>query len=190
MTKVFLQTGLLGLSGGMDDWVYQRRKGKTVIGKRPTNTKEPSEAQLNHRKRFQKATKYAKKALANGQRAFYEAAAEKREKPAFALAVADYLNPPEVETISLGTYQGKPGGTIQVSASDDFGVVNVRVTIHDAASNIVETGDAVESIEEADLWIYTSQASVDFGSDLIIYAVATDRPGGEGSGSLNITTAR
>src|SRR5690349_1872516 len=102
MTKAFLQPGLRGLSGGMGDWVYKMRNGKTIIGMKPIRTAEPSNAQLAHQDRFKQAVSFAKSALANPTlRAFYEPIAAEREISVYALAIADFLKEPSFQSLDL-----------------------------------------------------------------------------------------
>src|SRR5690242_8428779 len=100
MTKAFLQPGLRGLSGGMGDWVYKIRGGKTIIGMKPIRTAEPTDAQLAHQNRFKGAVSFAKSALANPTlRAFYEPIATERGISIYALAIGDFLKQPVFQSL-------------------------------------------------------------------------------------------
>jgi hypothetical protein len=161
----------------MGDWVYRVRNGKTILGMKPINTKEPSQAQLDQRARFAEAAAYAKRIMADAQaREAYEIAAEQKDKPAFALCVADFLKPPSIKSVNTSAYAGNEGNTIGIVTVDDMGVVNVAVTITDQAGNVIESGQAVEKAFGG--WTYTVTASVAPGVPVIVKVVATDRPGG------------
>src|SRR5215213_7490777 len=130
MTKVYLQPGLRELSGGMGDWVYSLRKGKTVLGMRPMRTAEPSEMQLARREQFKEAVSFAKMAMADpALRAFYEPIAEEREISVYVLAVADFLSEPSFKPLDLTNYKGRIGDLIAIRAVDNIGLLNVNVSI-------------------------------------------------------------
>src|SRR4026207_513290 len=104
MSKVFLQPGLLGLSGGMQGWVYSIRNGKTYVGSKPVfpSNSEPSEAKLDWQKHFKKASSHAKALLADpATREFYQGIAKERGTPIFAVAMGDILNEPSISPLDL-----------------------------------------------------------------------------------------
>lgn len=178
MTKVFLQPGLRGLSGGMGDWVYQMRNGKTVVGMKPLNTKEPTEAQLHQRQRFGEAASYAKAALGDSaKREFYEAVAKERDMPAFALAVADYLIVPFFKPLDLSQYKGQVADPILIRAVDNLGLVSVEVAIDAIDGTDIEKGMAVEAGIRSGHWVYTARTPVALGSDIFIEVVGIDHNG-------------
>ena len=178
MTKVYLQPGLRGLSGGMGDWVYQFRKGKTFLGMKPINNSEPSEAQVAQRERFRLAAEYGKFVMSDdATRSLYEQAAAESDVPVFALCVADFLKPPSIDSIDPRDYTGKVGDPIKIVASDDFGVMRVDVMLtDDDAGTIIESGQAVET--GSGHWTYTATTPVSTGITVQFQATATDRPGG------------
>lgn len=178
MTKVFLQPGLRGLSGGMGGWVYQMRNGKTVVGMKPINTKAPTEAQLHQRQRFSDAASYAKAALGDpAKREFYETVAKERDMPAFAMAVADYLNVPSFKPLDLSQYKGRVGDPILIRAVDDLGLVSVEVTLNAIDGALIEKGMAVEAGARSGHWVYTVTAPVALGADIFIALTGIDHTG-------------
>ena len=66
--------------------------------------------------------------------------------------------------------------TIILSISDEFGVVNVVVTISDDQGNPFESGEAVETAAGSGQWIYTAVENAE--ADITVQVAATDRPGG------------
>ena len=178
MTKVFLQPGLRGLSGGMGDWVYQLRNGKTILGMKPINNSEPSQAQLAHRERFRLATGYGKFVMSEDAiRPLYEQVAAEKDVPVFALCVADFLNPPSIDSIDARDYTGEIGDPIQIVVSDDFGVTRVDVQLtDDDEGTIIETGQAVEI--GSGHWTYTATQAATAGITVQFQVTAMDRPGG------------
>lgn len=49
----------------------------------------------------------------------------------YSLALADYTQPPEVQTIEAAGYNGQAGWPLQVQAYDPYGVVRVLVQVVD-----------------------------------------------------------
>ena len=181
MTKVFLQPGLRGLSGGMGDWVYQIRNGKTVVGMKPLNVyREPTESQQVHRQRFAEAAAYAKRALADPEkRAFYQEAARAKDIPAFSLAVADYLKVPTFKAFDASEYHGQVGDPLLIQAADDLGFAVVPVTLSEFDGTPIESGNAVETGPRSGIWVYTSTTSAAPGTELMIEVVGIDHAGHE-----------
>jgi hypothetical protein len=178
--KVILQSGLRGLSGGMQDWVYQYRDGKTYLGPKPRRTREPSQAELNQRERFKEAALYAKSALADpATREFYETVAAERGTPVFALAVGDFLNQPSIKPLDLSNYKGQVGDPILIRAVDDIGLADVEVELTASNGTQIEKGKAVENGVRTGRWTYTATAPVALGSDIFIKVVGVDHAGTE-----------
>ena len=178
MTKVFLQPGLRGLSGGMGDWVYSLRKGKTVLGMKAIRNGEPSQAQMAHQERFKEAVAFAKSALATpALRAFYEPIALEREITVYALAIGDFLKRPEFQYVDFETYKGRVGDTIEIKAVDDVGMAHVDVKISSQAGTLIESGAALESGSGTGKWIYTATVPVALGSDIFLEATGADHAG-------------
>src|SRR5215216_6499335 len=157
MTKVFLQPGLRGLSGGMGDWVYSLRKGKTVLGMKAIRNGEPSQAQMAHQERFKEAVSFAKLALADpALQAFYGPIAEQREITVYALAIGDFLKRPEFKYVDLDQYKGQVGDTIEIKAVDDIGLAYVDVKLVSQQGTPIESGSAVEVGASSGMWTYTA----------------------------------
>ncbi len=159
MAKVGRNMVTTGLSGKLGDLlVFRVVNGKTVVSQAPApSSKEPSEAQIVQKKKFQKAVLYAKSAIASPEiKAAYEAEAADG-KSAYNVAVADFLNAPQIEEIDISTYTGKVGDTIQILPTDDFEVTEVSVTIENADGTIVENGQAIQT-EGSPYYTFTATA--------------------------------
>ena len=165
-------------SGELDGLVYRNVRGKVVVSRKPdTSNVVYSENQIAHRQRFKQAAAYGKSVMADAEtRELYEAAAKAKDMPVFALTVADYFNAPTIDMLDLSAYNGQVNDIIKISASDDFGVQTVHVSIADENGALIESGYAMETAEGAGLWVYVSIASVE--SNVTVTVVATDRPGG------------
>ena len=178
--KVILQNGLRGLSGGIEDWIYQYRNGKTYIGPRHPSTKEPTQAMLNQRALFREASVYGKMAIGDPALCeFYGPIAEERGMTIYTMAVTDFLNKPEVKPLDLDHYQGQVGDTILIRATDDLGLTDVDVKLTASDGTPIEQGKAIEKGINSGVWIYTATRSVAQGSDIFIEVVAVDHAGSE-----------
>ena len=165
--------------GQLGDLVFREVRGKTFAGRKPSGSGEPTADQTAQRERFKQAAAYGKSALANeSTRALYEAAAKNKDMPVFAATIADFFNAPVIDALDLVLYNGQEGDPITVSARDDFAVMNVHVSITDEQLNPIESGNAVETSAGSGRWVYTATTSVAPDTNVLIKAVATDRPGG------------
>ena len=166
-----------GLSGKVGDLiVFSQRNGKTIVSKAPRDkTGEDSQKQKDHKRKFQKATLYAKSVINDPvQKELYSAAADtSRGMSTYNVAVADLLNAPDIETLDLSAYTGNIGDVIKIIVLDDFAVKEVTVKIENADGTLVEEGSAIDSGFD---WIYTATASnTDLSGDKITIK-ATDNP--------------
>jgi hypothetical protein len=178
--KVILQTGLRGLSGSMEDWVYQYRNGKTYLGPKHPSTKPPTEGMIAQRAHFKDARDYAVAALEDeATREFYTPFAEERGWTLYTTAVTDFLNAPEIKPLDLSTYKGQVGDKIVIRAEDDFGMADVDVKITADDGTQIEQGKAIEKGLRSGTWIYTATRSVALGSDIFIEVVGLDHAGTE-----------
>jgi hypothetical protein len=109
MTKARLHPSLLEFRGAMGDIVFRRRNGKVFVSiKSNGSSKEPSAAQVAHRERFRLAVEYGKFVMSSDTvRPLYEQAAVEKDMPVFALCIADFLNPPTIDSIDARDYTGR-----------------------------------------------------------------------------------
>ena len=167
-------------SGALGELVFREVNGKTIVSRKPATSGVITEAQAAHRERFRQAAAYGKFAMSDQTtREIYDIVSEQRGIPAFALTVADYLNAPTVDKLDLSAYNGQIGSNIAIVTSDDFGVVNVHVTITDDSNNaVIESGNAVEFPVGTGHWSYGAAVAVPAGTEVTVKVTATDRPGG------------
>jgi hypothetical protein len=166
-----------GLSGKVGDLlIFRQVKGKTIVSKVAEKPDTVSEKQIEHRNRFQQAAIYAKGAISDGQTgSAYAAKAKKKKLTAYNVAVADFFNAPDIETVDLSVYTGNIGDEIRIVVSDDFAVKSVHVCISNADGSEVEEGYAVQSL--GNLWVYVaSQTNESLDGDKILIT-ASDMPG-------------
>lgn len=145
-----------GLSGKVGDLlVFSQRNGKTIVSKAPVRSGEATKGQVAVQQKFQKAVFYAKSALADaGSKAAYEAQA-KEGQTAYNVAIADFFEAPDIQSVDFSNYTGKPGSTIHIVATDDFKVSGVTVKIANSDGTLVEQGKAVAA-PDGFHWIYTA----------------------------------
>jgi hypothetical protein len=165
-----------GLSGKVGDLlIFRQRDGQTIVAKVPQQSKSPSDKQKAQRKRFQEAVFYAKEAVETPElRELYAAMAKKGKNP-YTLAVADFLNAPDIDEVDLSAYHGAVGDTVRISVSDDFAVKNVTVGIVNTTGETVEQGEAVHKV--GNLWIYTATTEINDLTGKRIVVSAFDIPG-------------
>jgi hypothetical protein len=104
----------------------------------------------------------------------YKAAAKKGRYP-FNVAVADFLNAPDIHRIDLSEYTGSAGENIRIMVDDDVTVKSVKVEIRNADGSLVEEGDATQSA--GSLWIYTAMQENDNLDGDKITVTVSDLPG-------------
>jgi len=166
-----------GLSGKVGDLVvFRQRHGKTFLGKIPFNTGKPSPDQQAVREKFLKAVSYAKTSLQDPDiKALYVEKAGKGVTP-FNLAIADFFTVPVIADIITNAYTGAVGSKIEVHATDDTKVTEVKVSIVAADGSMIEEGSAMQDTDNGH-WFYTATALNASLAGSKITAVAKDLPG-------------
>ena len=178
MAKVRNNIVTRGLSGKLGKLIVFRQVGdETIVTTVPVRKAyAPSEVQKKQVSRFQRAIIYAKKAMQDeGLKAAYQMRA-KGNRNAFNIAIADFLNPPEIEAIDVSRYKGTKDSRLLVRVTDDHRVSGVNVSIYQEDDTLVEQGAAIAHENGLD-WIYTVQKTNTHlkGSKLLIRA--SDIPG-------------
>lgn len=186
MARVKLNPLIDRLSGKVGNLVFRTYGNKTVLSHIPSAPSgPPSAAQLVQRNRFRAAAAYGKNALADPDaRGVYEALAARREKPVLSVAIADFLNAPEVDEVDASAYTGATEDAIIIHAHDDVEVTEVHVTLTDAGGAELEAGSA--ALGEG-RWRYEAQTDVPSGTEVTITVQAFDRPGNVGEASVEVT---
>jgi hypothetical protein len=189
MSRVKFNPLLEQVTGQVGDLVFKRYGSRVILARKPdTSGRVWTPAQEQHREQFRQAALYGKMSSADPVlRAFYEALARAQGKPLFSLMVADFFNRPTVDQVDVSGYHGAAGDAIAVRASDDVGVVSVRVSLTRANGTPIETGPAAETPANSGRWVYTAVMAVPAGTQVIVTATATDRPGGIGTAEAQVT---
>ena len=96
--------------------------------------------------------------------------------------MAGVLEPPRIESIftDIRLRDGRLDGVIQIHTSDDFGVMDIFVTLRDDQGNHLESDYAMQNPYYEDHWGYIPSASLPSGTTVIVQAMAMDSLGGVG----------
>ncbi len=169
MAKVRRNVLLGDVSGRIgNDIVFKRAcGGQTILCRKPTflDDRVFSPAQKEHQKRFREAAAYAKQAAA--QNPIYAEKAKKTGQPAYNVALADFMHPPEILAVDLSGYSGRAGEVIRIQARDDVAVARVSVVIADAGRQIVEQGQATSNSSGL-WWTYTATEDCPTATAIIV----------------------
>lgn len=188
MTEVNLNETVNGYSGAIGRLVFRQYRGRTIVGRKPVVTKEPTAGQLAQRERFKEAAAFGKLAQADPElRAFYEPIARERGTSIYTVAVGDFLKMPSLKALDLSKYQGQVGDTILIRAVDDIGLASMEVKIFAQEGALIEQGSAVETGAGSGYWVYTATAPVALGSGIFIDVVGVDHARNEVKRSENPT---
>jgi hypothetical protein len=176
MPKVTFNKLIHSLSGRVGNLIFYQADGQNLSRTVPESTPERSQRQQASSVRFLAAQKYAAKALEDPTlKAAYKAICRGHQNPRN-LAIRDAMRPPVVESVELAGYTGKPGQIVRVNATDDFRVVEVKVTVRGPAGELIEEGLAGLSSDDGQ-WSYATTTEVPSGQSVSVLAVAKDNPG-------------
>jgi hypothetical protein len=96
------------------------------------------------------------------------------------LAQEHLLPPPAIGFILLDGYTGQGDDYIALTASHDFGIHSMRITIVDDSGFVIETGEMWPFLEDPNAWEYLPQVCVPFGTSVTVHITAMDCMGGIG----------
>jgi hypothetical protein len=163
-----------GLTGLLGDQLVLRtdKAGRTIVGVRPTYNENRgfSAAQTEHHEAFREASAYAK---SNKDLDVYRQRAAGTPQNAYNVAMADWFHKPQIKEVDLTEWNGQPGQTIRVWATDDVKVSKVNVVITRPDGTVLEQGEAVQADEM--WWDYTTTAPA--AGDARLSVKAHDLPG-------------
>jgi hypothetical protein len=187
MAKIDLNPMFKGVHGKLDDIVFRKVRGETIMSPMPERSEDYSEAQLEQQERWRKAANYGNLAQATPEMwELYVKAGKELDTNPFSLCIADYLNAPEVVNVDSLNYNGQAGSTIAIETEDDFGVVKVEVVLtKDGDGTLIEQGLAVEIMPGKGIWTYTATQVVPIGTEVTMQVTAFDRPGGSGAQTVS-----
>ena len=161
-----------------DTMVFRTVRGQMQMANKPARRRTLSEKQAAVQLKFQEASQYANRQVAQeASNTLYEGGITDKKHTAYIVAVSDYLNAPTVHYIEALGYRGNVGDTIVVKATDDFMVVAVKIVITGSDGNLIEEGEAGPDLEKINLWTYKATVANPSAAGTTIRAVAFDRPG-------------
>ena len=170
-----------GISGKVTGLVFRQNANGTVsIGDAPRpSSKAPTANMLAHRQRFQQAAFYGRAMQQDPtQKTAYETGVDNNIQSAYTVAVADYLNAPDIRNVDFSAYHGAIGDIIVIQATDDFAVHHVHVRIQNPDASLVEEGNATPD-PDGYTYRYTATAkNASLTGDKITVS-AYDNPGNE-----------
>ena len=176
MPKVKFNKLIDSLRGHVGNFIFYEADGQNLSRTMPEITAERTEKQTANSDRFLAAQRYAAAALTDPLlKAAYKAACRGHQNPRN-LAIRDAMRPPVVESVNLEGYTGRPDQMIRVKATDDFRVVEVKVSVRGSAGELIEEGLAELGLEQGE-WRYRTRAEVPSGQSVLVVAVAQDGPG-------------
>jgi hypothetical protein len=183
MAKMRKNAVVHGASGKFGQMIVFRQLpgGRTILTEAPGKdpNRVPTANQIAQQKNFQMATIYARGVLANEEkRKLYDSAADKnRSISAYHVAVADFSKGPSIDEVNLDGYTGQEGDVIIISASDDFMVKEVKVTILNPDGSIADEGMAAPDALYPNRWMWmaTKTNNPVMGDKIVI--TASDIPG-------------
>ncbi|MFA0961453.1 hypothetical protein AB9P05_06580 [Roseivirga sp. BDSF3-8] len=143
MAKINRKSIFYGMSGKLGDVVFKNRNGETYVSQAAEKSlKPPSEAQLNMRERFGKATAYAKQLKEDAEMKAYYTHYQKKAASAFNAAMRDYQRAPKIGQITVeATDNGKR--RLVIFAKDDTAISSFRC-LHQDTNLIVKANKAYD----------------------------------------------
>lgn len=139
----------------------------------------PHSPAVSQRQRIQQAAFYGHDVHQDpDKKATYAAGIDEILRSPYAVAVADYLNAPNITNVDFSGYHGKIGDCIVVEATDDFAVHHVHVRIQNPDGSLVEEGDATPQPDGCTFHYLATATNVSLAGDKITITAA-DNPGNE-----------
>ena len=170
-----------GLSGKLGKQiVFRQWSGATFLAKAPVMSSSllNNEVFVKNKLRFKAAACYAKRVMNDpALKQVYKSRCKARQN-AYAKAIQDFYDVPEIGEIDLSNYTGEANSFIRVYATDDFRVSRVQITIKDAQNQAVESGFATQE-ENTDWWKLIVSGTPILSSGGKVVVTASDLPGNE-----------
>lgn len=112
------------------------------------------------------------------RKAAYGQRTDKILRSPYAMAMADYLNAPNITHVDFTGYRGRVGDVIVVQATDDFTLHHVHILIQNSDGNIAEEGDVMDEADGTTFRYVAMTQNDSFMGDKIM-VTTTDYPGNE-----------
>ena len=178
MARVTRHSLLRGISGKLGPLVVRQVGDQTIVqaaeGPGPRAPRSPK--QQAHLDRMYRAQCYAKAQLQDPDAtARYATGIDQRRTSAYTVAVADFMNPPVVTALLTAHYHGQPHDALLITATDDFAVAAIHVSLYAPAGALLETGPA--ALLPDGRWRYLAQTTQPTLPGLRVEAEARDYAG-------------
>jgi hypothetical protein len=165
------------MRGRVDQFVYRDCNGETIAAKKPGKSKKPpTETQQEARKKFRRASRYAKSVMNDPMLSEVYAGKVKPGNTIYNLAFSDYYDAPDIDLVKVERYAGNIGDIISSVVDDKFKVASVKVKINRADGTLIEEGDAIMGADGLQ-WNYTCTVANASTSGCVVTITATDLPG-------------
>lgn len=161
MAKVIRNILTTGLSGTIGNLNFCTRLGTPIV--RQARTKDNSRftaEQIALQIKFERASCFAMKALADPDLKFYYKSLATGAQNARNMALKDAMSAPEISDIDFVAYNGHPGGKIIIRARNFFRVYQVYVKIFNESGTLIEEGCATED-RAPTVWTYLATKELD-----------------------------
>jgi len=170
-----------GLSGKLGKQVVFRLwSGATILAKAPVvnQSRMKSEGRIKAMLRFKEAVGYAKKAMSDPELKQIYNSRRKARQNAYAKAIQDFYEAPDIGKIDLSNWTGEAGSFIRVCVTDSVRVSRVQVRIEDEGGNPVEAGVAGQE-DNTDWWKFVAADATVLPAGGKVIVTAYDLPGNE-----------
>lgn len=178
MARVIPNPAAGSISGKIGNLVFvHRADGSVLVRKAPQPRSAFTAGELQSQHRFADAVAYIKRIKATPDvYGSYQHLAQETHQRACDLAMADFLNAPEIRDVDTSGFMGQPGNKLLIHASDHTGVQEVRVLITDLNGLPLEEGPAF--LDDAPgRWVYSIQGRIVSEQFALIQITATDLAG-------------
>jgi hypothetical protein len=165
------------IRGKFGDKIYKWYGDTCVIQALPRRRKRRTTGQEKKtHDNMRQAVRYAQGVIADADaKAYYADVARQLRRSVYIVAKADALKAPTLEFSRLAhSYEGRAGKQVMIGTGDLFRVQTLRVTVRDAAGDVVETGDATRKQKN---FFYHWKRDHPCGQPLTVEAFATSRAG-------------
>ncbi|MBN2613764.1 MAG: hypothetical protein JXB00_19560 [Bacteroidales bacterium] len=176
MARVKKGSVVKGLSGRVGKSLVFKTYGDiTIVSKYPDMSKVvPTEKQKNENGKFRDAMAWVKVQMSDQEiKQLYKAKTNGLQRP-HNIALADYYNPPVINSVEVSIAQPSKADQVLIDATDDFMVTRVEVEIKDANGNQTEKGMALHMRDNK--WLYAVKRIYPSSAGLKITVRAWDRP--------------
>lgn len=178
MARVTRNSLLRGISGKLGPLVVRQVGDQTIVqaaeGPGPRAPRSPK--QQAHLDRMYRAQCYAKAQVQEPTaKVRYATGIDQRRTSAYTVAVADFMNLPVVTALLTSHYHGQPHDPTTITATDDFAVAAVYVSLYAPAGTLLEAGPA--ALLPDGRWRYLAQTTQPTLAGLRLEAEAHDYAG-------------